>query len=340
MDPNSTQPAPQKQKSSANDYLIRPLRTYEDDVASFVRDRKISTADMMLAEQKRRQRQSNEASIGLGDGPQKKSSLIKIGLSVFFVALGLGLIIFSFIQFNLGNKMIALITNKDLVVEDKIKNEAKYQILVNNKSSSKIMEEINKSIISIKEKDIKQITEIELLTTKNTETGEVVEAITTENFIKILGNLSPAELSRSLDKEFFLGVLNLKKPAPVILFKTNDFNLTYASMLRWENVMASEIGDIFTQIKKEDSENTKVQEIESGTESTSSVEEVSGIPTFDPRKFEDVVLLNKDVRAIINSKGEILFFYGFIDNQNLILTTEIDALREIIKRLNAQNLIR
>ena len=81
------------QETDSNGNVIRPIRTYKDDVASLVKDQQLSTSKIMLAEQKRRQtEQLNE--IETEDKPKIKSTIIKVFFTVLFVVLGISAIFY------------------------------------------------------------------------------------------------------------------------------------------------------------------------------------------------------------------------------------------------------
>ncbi len=50
-------------------------------------------------------------------------------------------------------------------------------------------------------------------------------------------------------------------------------------------------------------------------------------------KFKDVVINNKDTRAILDGGGKIIFVYAFADKNTIVITTSREALQEIFNRL-------
>lgn len=76
---------------------------------------------------------------------------------------------------------------------------------------------------------------------------------------------------------------------------------------------------------------------------TSSITEPTPVqPTinYNPVNFVDLILLNRDVRALKDNDGKTLFFYSFINQEYLVLTTTSETLDLIIRRLNISKLIR
>jgi hypothetical protein len=48
--------------------------------------------------------------------------------------------------------------------------------------------------------------------------------------------------------------------------------------------------------------------------------------------FTDNVVVNKDVRDITSDDGTVLFLYGFLDDQTLIITTDTETFQEVNSR--------
>ncbi len=67
---------------------------------------------------------------------------------------------------------------------------------------------------------------------------------------------------------------------------------------------------------------------------------VQGGATYDPQKFVDLVLLNKDARGVQDFTGKLLLFYTFIDKNNLLITTNPQTLEMVQRQLNITSLIR
>jgi len=363
-------------KIQGKNYLIRPLRTYEDDVSAFVKKKKVSVSNILAAEQKKRYTQQQSTPT---EGPSIKEQamqqvapnklkgdsltksdkdygkLIKIIIGVALVLGGLGIIIFSFIHFDLSNKISTVIPKGNTGPTEVIEKDLNIKILANNKTGTEIIGEIKNSIDSAINLDNNKIVEIQILVNRsfeeNSSSNTAQDQITTQEFFNVLESVAPGSLIRSLNEEYFLGVLKLENPEPFILFKTDVFDQSYAAMLEWEDFIVRDIDEIFPNVKTPESDPTPrsifsneqpqiATSTKNSTSTATSTAEIDLGSTFNPRNFEDVVLINRDTRAIIDSEGKILFFYSFIDNENLILTSDIEVMREIIQRLNTQKLIR
>ena len=119
---------------------------------------------------------------------------------------------------------------------------------------------------------------------------------------------------------FGLHVLNVNQP--FLVFKTNYYQNTYAGMLSWENTLMEDIGSIFTPPE------------------VAVVAETSDQVLGRNKNFEDIVVKNRDTRALRNQDGKIIFLYSFPDKNTLVLTTNADTLEKISTRLLSGKLIR
>jgi hypothetical protein len=129
------------------------------------------------------------------------------------------------------------------------------------------------------------------------------QKITPQVFASLIGPNMPSALARSFDSDYMYGTADSKNPKPFILFKTSSYQQTFANMLRWESKMTSDLGLILG---------------------------------LDPgalgHTFTDNVVVNKDVRDITSDDGTVLFLYGFLDDQTLIITTDTETFQEVNSR--------
>ena len=102
---------------------------------------------------------------------------------------------------------------------------------------------------------------------------------------------------------------------PFLIMKINSFETAFAGMLEWEKDILDDIFPIFRK-------------------------EVSKIDISTNPKFEDIVISNKDVRAILNDEGGLEFAYSFADKDTLIMINNETTLQEIFRRLRTSKLER
>jgi hypothetical protein len=358
-------------KSSANDLFIRPLRTYEDDVKNAVQKDSVSTVKILMAEQQKRQTEQGDLE---QNSPTSKTNIVKILLAVFFLVLGIGAIGGGYYYYTRTQtfkpEQVTILTSNNFIDAESVIN-----INQTEKTNRDVVGEI-RNIIKVSD-DTKQDTlkEIELLkTVVKTENGKEFSndiELTTEEFFNILEAREPDALTRSLDSKFLLGVHKTKDSVePFIIFRTNDYEISYTKMLDWERLLIPDIQDVFfenlgssqafieyeinfneergiqnplpeTIVSSEVASTTTTESATSTTTGTSAqTGGVTNTNKYEARDFKDLILSNKDTRSISDSGGKLLFFYSFIDRKYIILTTNSDTLGLIINRLNSAQLVR
>ena len=126
------------------------------------------------------------------------------------------------------------------------------------------------------------------------------QIVSPEVFAGIIGPNMPSALARSFDSDYMYGIANTDSQRPFILFKTSSYQQTFANMLKWEPKMATDLSLILNL---------------AGNASDGA--------------FLDKILVNKDVRAVVSPDGTIVFLYGFLDNQTLLITKDAQTFQEV-----------
>lgn len=334
------------QKIYPNTTQLPTLRTYKEDVKEAVRNQNISTARILLQEQKKKAEQVlHEEETTLKSGKNKVffiSSLILIALTGSVLG-----------YYYYNNQKPQEPTSKIIIERPNfIEVEKQNEISITFKNKRDVLNEIKQFIISPIE--IGKVNELLLVSTEdnfvNGERTEEKTPITTTNLFELIESRAPNSLIRSLGEEFMLGVYGLDVGEPFVLFKVIDFENAFASMLEWEPLMARDVQPIFfinydaDELNKNPLIGAPVEEeLDNSTTSTSTLQEIEtklNEVRFDPTVFRDLVIGNRDTRVIRDEFGEIIFFYTFIDDENLLFATKEGTLNEIIRRLRQARLIR
>ena len=137
----------------------------------------------------------------------------------------------------------------------------------------------------------------------------VTQTITPDVFAGLIGPNMPSALARSFDS-YMYGIEDTTNPKPFIMVKTSAYEQTFGYMLRWEAKMILDLSPILNL----------------GTNSISGT-------------FTDKVVTNKDVRAITAADGTILFLYGFLDNQTLVITTNAQTFQNLNTKYLASHFV-
>lgn len=149
---------------------------------------------------------------------------------------------------------------------------------------------------------------IEYILTQNI--GSTTVKISSVNFIESSNLTPPDALKRSLTGRWVLGTYDMNDiRSSFIILSTDFFQNAYSGMLKWETVMPNEMATIFNY-------------------------------TYRKGKFEDKVVLNRDIRQYRSEMNEILLLYSFIDKDTLVITDSEATLKMIIEKIEKQNFIR
>jgi len=129
--------------------------------------------------------------------------------------------------------------------------------------------------------------------------------VAADTLIPALSPSAPPYLVRSFGElDYMLGVIRQKVWAPLLFIKTDSFEIGFSGMLEWESAIKDEFGVIFSF---------------SDSLSPSAV-------------FEDKIIKNKDTRVLKNAGGEIVFVYGFLDKQTILISSNPEAWADILGR--------
>jgi hypothetical protein len=141
--------------------------------------------------------------------------------------------------------------------------------------------------------------------------------VTTAELFEKIEAEPPAPLVRALGSETTLGVHGFRGGKPFLLWSVSSFDHAFDGMLSWEPNLLGDVGPLF---------GISVREIAGGAGSTTG-EVLQNTPVI-----KDVIIKNKDTRAVFDAERKIIFLYSFIDKETLIMTTSEDTLRFLMGR--------
>jgi len=307
---------------------LKPLRTYESDVAEILARNKTSVASIAVAETKKVQqapRQAPEAPRGQGS----KKTLAVI-VSLILVIVGGGGAYYFYSMSPLAPPPAPIETPK--VTLSLVPADTSVMVSVDNLTAVSLLTRIRTEMTSQTPNTIK-----DLVLTK---TGASVRMSTTE-ILDFLSLSVPSILSRSLAAPGMIGLhTNSQGETNAFVVTTSNFSQnTFAGMLQWENVMADDLKLYLFPANIRGVANVTTTHSTSTASTTASSERVTAYPTLRG-KFVDRIIRNRDVREFINEDGTVLFLYSFVDNAKLVLTNNEETLGEVIGRLEKAASIR
>lgn len=310
MPPEKT--PPQTPIATPSDIALRPIRTFESDVAEVLQKEQITKAKIAIAEGKRHERDVNEPPPRTFTAKRLSvSNVIPEGMKHLeipwkavgvaagaIVLLGIGVFLYFGVEWSREQP-----TTNEVPVQ-KVPKEYRIDVA---KSASRLafIETIGKKFADAPIK-VNELRAVPLLLDG--------VPMTTEAFFTKLEARAPNVLLRAFDPSLTLGLHGQKGIQPFILFSVRSYEHAAGGMFDWEKYLLDDIGPLFGV-------NVRELSLQAGTSSDAVLAQ--------DLRIKDVILRNKDARALFDTNGNIIFLYIFPDQETLIITTNEDTLRAL-----------
>jgi len=290
-----------------NDHDIKVLRTYTSDMADAIRTNEVSVIKIALAEKEKREQ---EELYRKAEGSKFSKVLLVIGGIILII----GAIVGSYLLYQKKKAddtlKPLLMTNVDTFLSYDSKS---YIDTTNVVTINDLLGVINQGSIGVTQGLINALFLTKMI-------NNVPELITSKDFLSLIQSTAPDALTRSLTDKFLLGKYSnpnaaneRSKSGTFLILETTDYNQAYASMISWENTM---LKDLFVLFK------VKV----TGTDD----------PLFE-KQWKDIIINNRDARVLYGEDGTGILYYVFINKNDLLITDNIEALKEVTSRLVIKN---
>ncbi len=341
MEPEVPQSATDAQKKAEADTLVKPLRTYERDIAEMIRLHQTSAVSVNLAQQRKKEVEIKkveplknvfekttpvksvpipikEKVISFANiSPDKEEGVTKrfarntlFGIfGIVLVSIGVG--VFALVYFLNQKPKSTPIAQR--LINTFIPVDQEKELNIDNLNSIKLVANFSELTNSDYPKD--SITYVKILAQNATSSVAEADAYT---FFEALAPNIPPSLTRAFDKKMFAGIYTSEKKHPVFIIQIDAFDKAFEGMLLWEKNLYSDLGMIFR------TQNTTDQTL-------------AGIPLLN---FEDLIVQNKDARILRDNQGETIMLYSFIDSKTLFIVDNQDTFKEILNRFSTSKLIR
>ncbi|HAO64987.1 TPA: hypothetical protein DCQ44_03340 [Candidatus Taylorbacteria bacterium] len=271
---------------------IKIIKTYRSDAEDAVKAQHASVARIAMSQDQQRRAQGEE--IG-ADTPKKTFGLLIT--AIILIAVGLAAI--PTVKYLLSRKTqeVTIASEKTIIPSDHQET-----LTLENATRDDLLTQLdNFSTKKVPAFTIEYVKFLEQI--KDAQNKTTTRDITPDIFAALIGPNMPSALARSFDSAYMFGLENSTNPKTFLLFKTSSYEQTFANMLRWETKMTSDLSPVLNLSN-----------------------DMIGKP------FTDIVILNKDARAITAADGTIVFLYGFLDNQTLMITTSAQTFEDINSR--------
>ncbi|MEK7134163.1 MAG: hypothetical protein AAB819_00330 [Patescibacteria group bacterium] len=290
--------APREEESET-----KRIRTFSSDLAETLKTQKTSIVQMILAEHEKKRTIAESVS------PKNPRNVVTIVLSAILGIGGILTIGFSVWRYNANEEKTAPILALEMA-PSLVFAEIKKGVDITDFTKEQVVRAAAAEVAATSARldFIAQIyfTRIILGRAAPNEIPVPV-AVTAPDFFRMVSPDMPVSLIRALSPDFFFGVHVFNGNQPFMILRTDYFESAFAGMLKWENAMAREVLPLFgIQITREAS----------------------------TRSFEDLVIRNRDIRALRNEQGDIVLLYLFRDKNTIIIATADETAREVVDRLN------
>ena len=307
--PNSNNKDESKKKevinASGKSFQPSPIHTYTSDVSKAVKTENTSVIRIAVKEQERKEKERKE--IEKIDNKRSRVNVFMITASILFIFFGAGLFYY-FIYVKKPNAPApVVIVDRGLLGE-----EMKIEVALAENRDDAIRQLAAETSKGVRPSSVKTIV-------VKDKTGE--RQISASEFISLVAFNAPPLFLRSLVPEYAFGVSG-ESASVFIVLKIDSFENAFAGMLKWEKDIEDDLEEVF---------HISGDTILSNATSTKIIK---------PRKFEDVVIKNNDVRVLRDGQEGIVFLYTFIGKDTLILTTRLETLEELTERMRRAELVR
>lgn len=294
---------------------ISSLRTFKSDAENLIKEG-VSTASIVEAEQRRRQKSGINAPQGQSLSPAYK---ISIWVSVLFVVLGIGLISTYFFVSKKAEPVTQIKTLPKIIT-----TEFEKTISVDGLDRLKLLSAIEKERAG-NYIEARSTAEIKFVK-KNAENKS--ENVGASEWLTLLSVTAPSPFLRSVDDNFLFGLAGYAGNQPFLILKTDSYETAFSGMLTWEKNMTEEIGPIFI-----------LKNIVDNQIATSSKTATSTIAR--PKlTWSDLIIKNKDARVFKDSSGKTVMLYAFVNSETIVVTTNESVFGEIANRLQRGSIVR
>lgn len=279
--------------------LIRPLRTYREDVAEAVRKQRLSAVGIVAREQDRGERAALSE-------PVRGSRTLIVAASVLIILAGLGA----------GG--LAYYVQKKRAVEPTA-TAVPSLLFVDERTRVQTDGTTTRSFL-VRLKDENDAVRLalggiaQMYFTHGT--GAAERTLSAPEFFAAIGARVSAEFIRALKDEFTVGVHVFDGNQPFIILTTDLYENAFAGMLDWEETMSEDLEPFFGPAVRS---------------TTTSEVRIGGI-------FQNKILKNQDVRVLTDAAGKTALLYGFRDRRTIILTTNENTWNEVNVRLSTARL--
>src|SRR3989338_1208948 len=316
-----------------NQQKLPSLRTYQGDMAEFIKEKNESVVSITVkAKEKKERIEKEEEKLrpvvkSKKEGFQK--NLIIATLSLVLLASGVAV---SFYIFNALKKE----PMSEVAVEEKV---IPYNNLITLTNITK--ENFDSELAKLSPSNGASILKI---SDKNSLSFQ-----TAKNFFGFLGISLPATLERTIKEKYAVGIMFQNNQISYFIVVTiSDFGRAFSGMLDWESNMEKYLSFMNARTDSFVVANTTANiptSTATSTATTSSSTASTALSVKIPMKLDsfiwkDMIVKNKDTRALINQKNQAKIAYTFLDKNTILITSSLSSIGDIYTIYASRSIVR
>lgn len=316
-------PAPKKEESQ-----VKAIETYTSDISRVIRSGEMSAVSIAAAQADHHEKTATKDEVIAPPelSQEEKTSrwrivLIIVGILLIVAALGtVAVVITRSLPQPLTNSTTveAPFMSVDQTIPVVITADTTRDVLMTSLEATREQVSLPVGLVA------------QLYVGMSTTSSSVPEYVPAAQLLGLLAPDIPQDLLRTISPTYLLGVHSYDENQAFLVLHVDSYQQAYSGMLAWEPTVQRELAPLFT---RNPSPHLPTQTSDaSSTASTSTVQ-------FLQTGFVDKVVENHDTRAVVNSTGDLLLLWTFLDRNTIVITTNDYALREVIRRLNTASLV-
>lgn len=279
-----------------NKSKLSALRSYQGDVSQFIKDKNESVISVAVKEKEREAEREEK-----GEAPRPKPKVAGNGFKINVTMVTLSL-------FLIGGGVTALFYIFEFVTNQKPAPEITIDTEIIPFNNIITLANITKDNLAAELTKTSTVNGVNIVKISDPSGNLISKAKDFFNFMKIRNDLA---LRRGLRDDFAIGVFNQNDSKDFFLvIKVSDFGTAFSNLLDWEESMINDLTFL-------DQTTTTVQ-----TASTT----LSSRDTF---VWKDLIIKNKDTRALTNNRGAIKIAYTFLDKNTVLITNSSAAIADM-----------
>lgn len=286
-----------------NKQKLSSLRTYQGDMADFIKEKNESVVSIAVKEKERKEeKMEEEGKLEPVSKPHKERFQVNLTILALSILLIGGGLVASLYVFNFIKKEPVNLT----VIENNI---IPYNNLITlaNVTDKSLGPELGKlsfgsgvSVIKISDASGLPVSKV-------------------KDFFSFMKISPPGALLRTLKNEYAIGAVSQdKKLSFFLVLGVDNFGNAFSAMLDWEENMEKDLSFL-------------------NTEDSSAPANLTASTTLSVRipmkpevwSWKDIIIKNKDVRGLVNTNGQAKIAYTFLDKNTILIINNLSAIGEI-----------